>query len=63
MAKLRMFKTARTPNMEMAEVMVSQWRDERLKVATPEEICMSYGVTLEQAHRILTAELKKRRWA
>lgn len=63
MAKLKMFKTAITPNMEMAEIMVAQWKDERLKSATPQDLCMSYGVTHEQAQRILQRELNKRGWA
>lgn len=63
MAKLKMFKTAITPNMEMAEIMVAQWKDERLKGATPQDLCMSYGVTHEQAQRILQRELNKRGWA
>jgi len=46
----------------MAEIMVAQWRDDRLKSAEEGELVRAYGVTLEEADKILKRELKKRGW-
>jgi hypothetical protein len=49
-------------NRNMAEVMAAQWRDERLKAATPRDLVLAYGVTLTEAEGVLKRELKKRKW-
>lgn len=49
-------------NRNMAEIMVAQWRDERLKVAIPKDLVLAYGVSLTEAEGVLKRELKKRKW-
>jgi hypothetical protein len=49
-------------NRNMAEIMVAQWRDERLKAATAKDLVLAYGVTLTEAEGVLKRELKKRNW-
>jgi len=49
-------------NRNMAEIMVAQWRDERLKTATAKDLVLAYGVTLTEAEGVLKRELKKRKW-
>lgn len=55
-------KNYRDPNREMAEIMVAQWTDERLKNAVSNDIMRSFGVTITQADAILKRELQKRKW-
>ena len=55
-------KNYRDPNREMAEIMVAQWTDERLKSAVSNDIMRSFGVTITQADAILKRELQKRKW-
>ena len=49
-------------NRNMAEIMVAQWRDERLKTATARDLVLAYGVSLTEAEGVLKRELKKRNW-
>ena len=49
-------------NRNMAEIMVAQWRNERLKVAEPKDLVLAYGVTHTEAEGVLKRELKKRNW-
>lgn len=49
-------------NRNMAEIMVAQWRDDRLKTAAAKDLVLAYGVTLTEADGILKRELKKRKW-
>lgn len=56
------FKTLPSRSFQMAEIMVAQWRDDRLKSAEESELMRAYGVTLEEADKILKRELKKRGW-
>jgi hypothetical protein len=46
----------------MAEVMVKQWKDERLTSAKPDELVNAYGVSVIEADGILKRELQKRKW-
>lgn len=56
------FSKKPSKNYEMAVIMVGQWKDERLKSATPRDLVLAYGVTLTQAEGIIKEELKKRKW-
>ncbi len=56
------FRLGPSDNFAMAEVMVAQWRDDRLKSAKPDELVKAYGVSLVEADGILKRELRKRKW-
>jgi hypothetical protein len=55
-------KASGAANRSMAEIMVAQWRDERLKSATARDLVLAYGVSLDEGEAVLHRELKKRKW-
>jgi len=56
------FRFGPSDNFAMAEVMVKQWKDERLTSAKPDELVKAYGVSVIEADGILKRELQKRKW-
>jgi hypothetical protein len=49
-------------NFQMAEIMVSQWTDDRLKKAQAIDLIKAYGIDVLEAEKILDRELRKRKW-
>jgi len=58
----RKFKNMPSQNVQMAEIMVSQWTDDRLKKAQAIELIRAYGINPSEAEGILDRELRKRKW-
>lgn len=55
-------KYQQSPNFEMAQIMVGQWTDERLKGAVGMDLVRSFGVTITEGDAIIKQELRKRKW-
>lgn len=55
-------KYQQSPNFVMAQIMVSQWTDERLKGAVAADLMRSFGVTITEGDAIIKNELRKRKW-
>lgn len=53
-------KLAADKRVGMARTMVGQWTVANLRDRKPEELVRAFGVTLEQAERILKEERNKR---
>lgn len=61
MAK-RKFSIMPSRNFQMAEIMVGQWTDDRLKRAQAIDLIKAYGIDVLEAEKILDRELRKRKW-
>ena len=61
-----MFKSKKrmgpSPNFSMAEIMVGQWNDARLKEARVTDLVRAYGVEIAEAEKLIERELRKRKW-
>jgi len=49
-------------NFSMAEIMVGQWTDARLKEAKATDLIRAYGVDILEAEKLIERELRKRKW-